>query len=94
MGIFGTNKNINESRPNTVLLQGIVVENFWLIDCHKFEVIKLSKTVKKKCHLTLERFALFMATHRVLISQHTAHVIFKKKFNTENSQNSVSKIFR
>ena len=48
MGIFGTNKNINESRPNTVLLQGIVVENFWLIDCHKFEVIKLSKTVKKK----------------------------------------------
>lgn len=48
MGIFGTNKNINESRPNTILLQGIVVENFWLIDCHKFEVIKLSKTVKKK----------------------------------------------
>lgn len=47
MGIFGTNKNINESRPNTILLQGIVVENFWLIDCHKFEVIKLSKTVKK-----------------------------------------------
>lgn len=43
MSIFGTNKNINENRPNTILLQGIVVENFWLIDCHKFGVIKLSK---------------------------------------------------
>lgn len=86
MSIFGTNKNINENRPNTILLQGIVVENFWLIDCHKFGVIKLSKTVKKKkCRLTLERFALFMATHKVLISQHTAHAIFSKKFNTQNS---------
>ena len=42
MGIFGNN-NTNENRSNTILLQEIVVENFWLIDYHKFGIKKLSK---------------------------------------------------
>ena len=42
MGIFGNN-NTNENRPNTILLQEIVVEIFWLIGCHKFGIKKLSK---------------------------------------------------
>lgn len=51
MGIFGTNKNINENRPNIILLQRIVVENFWLIVCHKFGIINLPETVSEKFFL-------------------------------------------